>query len=481
MSLEDPQYGALYYQAVSKDPSGLAATCIMRKPKQVTRELPPHQYLIPQGQPTYPKGVLPRQPGMQMPSKCFGCFEIGHSLRDCPKMAQLINQGVVTLDPHNFKYRFPDGQPLIRRQDESLMDTVNRMRPPQRSVQFATIGDSVKNFYIKSSKKSYLQTSYSESEYETSEYETESEEEQDEEFDRGHWKWRSQHQKEFPSYTAYEAYDEEDDEPDFKVYPAERMDKGRTTRQAREDAMRNPIKKAQLDGVYMPPRRSTRSTEKLPETIPSPSKPIESSKSLPKQTTSIRSKENIHPLIPEPIPIDARKARFKENTDITMEEPGPTRTKPVQEEKKQITLQDYSNKPKPMQDKNFEPSSDRTRTGPRQSELSTQINSKDVVEQILDTQVSLPLRKILGASKELSNNFQEVIRYKNPNMKPPVTAAVQKVLNSNIPSQEEEIEEISNKHHHEPPEGRMLIQLTLYCRNKPITAIIDTGSQLNVV
>src|SRR4029077_19696631 len=112
MSIDDPHYGALYYQAVSQDKLGLVAQCIMRKPKQATRELQPHQYTPALERQPYPKGILPRQPTTQMSSKCYGCFDVGHSLRDCPKMSQLLNQGIISLDPNTFKYRLSDGQPI---------------------------------------------------------------------------------------------------------------------------------------------------------------------------------------------------------------------------------------------------------------------------------------------------------------------------------------------------------------------------------
>ena len=98
--------------------------------------------------------------------------------------------------------------------------------------------------------------------------------------------------------------------------------------------------------------------------------------------------------------------------DIVMEDPEP---RPAMAEKKNVTLQDYKGQKKPVEERNQEPQS---KIGPHQSDLSHQIDSKEVVEEILNTQVSLPLRKILGASKELSTNLQDVIRYKNAGNKP---------------------------------------------------------------
>jgi hypothetical protein len=513
MSLDDPQYGTLYYQAVSKDKSGLVAQCINRKPKQISlptvqapfRDIPPHRDPPREMQQPYSRGIIPRQPGMQMSNKCYGCFDIGHPLRDCPKMAQLINRGEVRLDPQTLKYLLPNGQPLFRQRDECLLDTLKRMRPTpsQGTVQFATLSNKVNKFHSKASKRSYLQFSYSDTEDDEDEYDnyykSESESESEDEYEEGHWKYKLQQRKINPTYTAkIEAYDEDEESQQelsefptyvayeneekeeakfYKSYPAERSEKAKSTRQARDSAMNDPIKRNRLDGVYMPPRRSNRSTEKLPENVSAPVKPI-----LKHQETS-KPKENIPPPFIEPIPVDARKPRFKDDNDVLMKEPEP-KTKTTQEESKSIILQDHVNQSKSQAEKNSEPNTERTRSGPRQSELSNQTDSKVVVEQILNTQVSLPLRQILGASRELSNNFQDVIRYKNPNYKPPTQSIAQRVYNS-MQGYEAEItsDETQEKFDQEKgiQQNRLLIQLTLHCRGKPISAIIDTGSQLNVV
>ena len=107
----------------------------------------------------------------------------------------------------------------------------------------------------------------------------------------------------------------------------------------------------------------------------------------------------------EPIPVDARKPRVTEMPDIVMKEPEPRR------EKKPITLKDL---PAPVDDKANNANKENQRPGPRQSELSHQVEAKKVVEEILDTQVSLPLKKILGSSKELSISFQDMLKFKNP-------------------------------------------------------------------
>ncbi|TEB25871.1 hypothetical protein FA13DRAFT_1593555, partial [Coprinellus micaceus] len=99
---------------------------------------------------------------------------------------------------------------------------------------------------------------------------------------------------------------------------------------------------------------------------------------------------------------------------------------------------------------------------PRQSDLSSQVDTHNVVRQILDTEVSLPLRQILGTSKELSTSLQEVIKLKN---RTSATQPVAAVNNTQVNYSKSEF----------------LIHLRVFHNNIPIFAIIDTGSMLNIV
>jgi hypothetical protein len=507
MSIEDPQYGTLYYQAVSRDSSGLVAQCIRQKPRQVTvapiapqpirplsirpqqvrpqpmqypppRDLPPHQYPVSNGPQPYPRGIIPQQPGMQIPSKCFGCAGTDHSLRDCSKMAQLLNQGIVTRDSQTLKYRLPNGQPLYRKPDECLIETINQIKPPaQGIVQFAKISEEVNNFYAKQSGRSFLQYSLSDEEDDGDEYENdyETEYEDDDEYEEAHWKRRLNRNKEFPVYASYEAYDEDDAQERVNVYPAERTDKGKTTRQAREAAMNHPIKKAQLDGVYMP-KRSNRSAEKLSEIVSVPLKSTMPVREISKDREAMKSKENVPLPDKEPIPVDVRKPRFNENSDIFMKD---LEAQPKQAPEKSITLQDYKNRTKNPDGKKFESSADQTWTGPRQSELSIKVDSNEVIKNILDTPVSISIGNLLGTSRDLAVKVNDMIQYKNPIM--PTT---QKVYNTQMRQEDSEMEPSM------PPIeqskriknfSRMLILIKLYCYGNPIWATVDTGSQINVV
>ena len=472
MSLEDPRYGQLYYQAIKNDTSGIVAQCIRRRPIQESssrtqyRDPPPHQSRLPPVQPPYPRGILPRPPMNNQTNnmKCYGCFAFDHILRDCPQMAIMVNRGVIRQDPRNFKYHLAEnGQPLIRRTEESLMDTIKRMTPvPSKSVQFISLSSEVENFYATNNRQ----------------YEADTEESEDEDYDEDYsdyrMDWREVKGKS-PTYAAYEIDDLDDDEiHQYRSYPVERNT--RTTRQARDTAMKGPVK-TKFDGVYPPPRK-TRSSGPVQEVIPEAPQPT---RQPPKhQENHIKFRTPEAPAVIEPIPVDARKPRFKGTHDIEMKEPEP------KEVKRSITLQDAAKHNKPVEDKPTEINKGNQRSGPRQSELSHEVDPRAVVQELLDTQVSLPLKKILGTSKELSSNFQDMLKFKNPSPKVSSThlVAEQNVYNSSIrpedlPAQPDQIDDINDGMPCE--EDKLLIRLTLSCKGRPVTAVIDTGSQLNVV
>ena len=105
------------------------------------------------------------------------------------------------------------------------------------------------------------------------------------------------------------------------------------------------------------------------------------------------------------------------------------------------------------------------------------------MQQILDTPVSIPLRNILGASKELSSNFQDVIKLKNSPSKFPSNLAAYECVDSFHIDAETRLEENFNPDYsvRYTNEQKALIKLPLYSNRKSIVALIDTGSQINMV
>ena len=128
MSISDPQYSLLYYQAVSLDKfveKIVAAPQLQRS----TSYRPPanaspadNRPSIYQSQP-YNSGNRP--PG---PHKCYGCGEDGHGLRFCKAMNSLVEKGIVVKDQIG-RYSGKDGPHIFRDQetDETLVQAIRRM------------------------------------------------------------------------------------------------------------------------------------------------------------------------------------------------------------------------------------------------------------------------------------------------------------------------------------------------------------------
>ena len=110
------------------------------------------------------------------------------------------------------------------------------------------------------------------------------------------------------------------------------------------------------------------------------------------------------PQQPPPIPrnqqpVDVRRPRITEDVEMrdVSRQPPPRVTRDIPQTLPRDPPAHVSNK------ENLEKG-----RGPiRQSELSSQINTKDVVSEILKTEIPLTLGKLLGASKEIAYDLQE--------------------------------------------------------------------------
>ena len=82
-----------------------------------------------------------------------------------------------------------------------------------------------------------------------------------------------------------------------------------------------------------------------------------------------------------------------------------------------------------------------------------------MVQGILDLEISLPLRELLGNSKEINQGLQNEIKLKNKASTP----SANQIMAS------------------QPKARKGLISIDLIYNEQPVTAIIDTGSQLNII
>ncbi|KAJ7163965.1 hypothetical protein C8R43DRAFT_879171, partial [Mycena crocata] len=107
----------------------------------------------------------------------------------------------------------------------------------------------------------------------------------------------------------------------------------------------------------------------------------------------------------------------------------------------------------------------------RQSELSATVDRQKVMNRILDTQVPMTLRELMVTSKDLRTDFQELIKVKN----------VRAVLLGN--SQDHPLISgypLTGTAEWPRCEG-ILIKIEMETNGRAVCAIVDTGSQLDVV
>ncbi|EPS92915.1 hypothetical protein FOMPIDRAFT_1106119, partial [Fomitopsis schrenkii] len=93
------------------------------------------------------------------------------------------------------------------------------------------------------------------------------------------------------------------------------------------------------------------------------------------------------------------------------------------------------------------------------SNLSKKIKPGQLLNKILNTQLTLTVGEALGTSREMSHSLTEALRYKRPTeIQENLVAAT--VLNRNRGA---------------------LIHFTLECNGRPLNTLVDTGSQLNIM
>ncbi|KAI0323635.1 hypothetical protein GY45DRAFT_1349747 [Cubamyces sp. BRFM 1775] len=103
------------------------------------------------------------------------------------------------------------------------------------------------------------------------------------------------------------------------------------------------------------------------------------------------------------------------------------------------------------------PVSDRARVPAKASQISKNVDPTAVLDKILDAPVTLSVRDVVGVSKDVANCLQEVLKVKKADTVP---APASHLVTSKAGS---------------------LIRLEMECNQKPVSFIVDTGSQLNII
>ncbi|KAK7000721.1 hypothetical protein R3P38DRAFT_2560447 [Favolaschia claudopus] len=461
MNLEDPEYAPIYYKVMVMDQKGIAEKCvrppvekanpIKRPPSRAFNRPEPAKAAVPA---TYPNNIplgpsAPTIDGGQNPT-CFGCNELGHRISECRQVTGLLDKGIVKHDETNGRLVLANGNRIRRLAGESLVKAAERMgndTAPRVMLGYVdttpTRWNAVQSFYQQA--HAYIEEISSDSAASEDETRTDSSSDSNSESEIFLTMPRRVH-------TPY-------------VMPAERTES--STRKARHEV---------FDGVY-PPKRprlrpgemrdledskegSTKGPQKRasePKTPPAPAlpevaagaagvpTPRKDSNAEKPSATATRKPSFEHGTRP----VDARKVRITEPADEEMKDVQQSNKKHSHKAESQTVKGDPAIK-----------------SAGRQSELSGTVDTKQVMDRILDTEVKLSLREIMVTSKDLRTEFQDLVKVKN--VKAVLLGGTRDgaiIANLGWPRREGILIQIDMK----TPEGR------------EINAIIDTGSQLDVV
>lgn len=110
---------------------------------------------------------------------------------------------------------------------------------------------------------------------------------------------------------------------------------------------------------------------------------------------------------------------------------------------------------------------------PKRSEVQAQVDQMNVLGRILNQPVTLAIGEVFGISKEMTSNLREVLKPKPAAPNPTQPSESAKV--NLVPSEKLTLASSKNNRVKET-----LIRLKMECDGRPVTAIIDTGSQLNI-
>ena len=396
MSLEDPKYGLTYFKAIKLDPD--VAQCVKAP---ATQGFPPrnnprnHNISMP------PTSMSPSNPGVMGttgsgPLTCYGCGETGHGLRNCLKIDNLLKSGVITKDSFG-RITHTDGTIIRRLPNEGIVQAAERLQ---------SVAQAQSHFFVE---QSGLEDS---SDY----YLTSDQDDEESEDDQAHVMAvdkSAQKKKEVGKKQVFDGVHL----PSLKNVLKGKGKENAAPRQVAFKPGPAPITRSQGIGP-------------APILVPSSS------------NTDLRRDPNEELQQTRPKPFDARSTRHAvPDSDIDMQD---------------VSNQTHTRKPvirNPPNEVNRVPV--KPKPAGRQSEISTNIGETQVVNQILNTPVTLRVREVLASSRELSDQISDMIKRKN--IKPSIVASM-----------------ISK-------DRGPLIKLDMECDTRPITAIIDTGSQLNVV
>jgi len=254
------------------------------------------------------------------------------------------------------------------------------------------------------------------------------------------------------SENISEYSEDEDKYGDFEDVFAVR-DLGRSVFEVERPEKQITARKRQvLEGVY-PPRLKDLGKENRPATNPETGRPIRAGKpqtSQPTRPAEIAREKGKPRKIGEPVPLEVHKPRYDATDDKDIIEDNGRDQRSTQI--KPLESSDLTGQAPKASDKR----------APRKSAISAHVDPFKLLNHVLNAKVELAVGEVFAVSRELSNLLAESIKPKSTKAQVPVGLTT------------------SGSGFRAKTRG-LLIKVTMECDGNPIQAIIDTGSQLNIV
>ncbi|KAJ7600103.1 hypothetical protein C8J56DRAFT_1037706 [Mycena floridula] len=388
---------------------------------------------------------------------CFGCGLGGHMLRNCQRVNDLIMEGLVTRDELG-RLRYLNGN-LVRRINglylaDSVVRTINS-QAPALSTFLAEIDEaSNRTMQVNWAGESYPAQVYAKTDKQAG--------------------------------TGREAREKVNDRS--RAPPNSTSAIGREIR-AENRPIQGHVHQPQPVKVVPKPVSPDNAMTQRPayrseNPVPVPREGLQTRglkpALVPMDKTAGQSPQRAEPRppadpVPEPIPFDARKTRFVPTDDVVM---------------KEVNNGHVS-------------SNEARKRNPQQSELQRRVDVKALMRKILKTPIAVTMEEYLGTSREMAEEVTKLLRFKNAKSLTDDEAVLLTALQAEMyyPEQEDyygddesddsDYPDISNptsniamSREMTLPEGRdraPLITIMFECQGKPINAILDSGSMLNIV
>ncbi|KAL0566549.1 hypothetical protein V5O48_015459 [Marasmius crinis-equi] len=528
MQLDNPEYGALYYRAITIDPN--SRSCISRAPVMAvpaasvpvplpaTRDQRP---LVPVTQDGNTVRMVPfeRRPPNGPRFTCNGCSSPNHKMYECPGISEKQRRGELKWDGVQRKLVTPDGRVIERRPGENLLQALDRLLSEEKTApsgtksqsMMVTIPEAVHRYYDQLAANAYMK-------HQADDQPSDDERFQEVESSEDEWEeeeWEEQDSSEDELAEGEEGNDESDSATSLATVlnadrsvprgkdarirssagPRESYQEARSqrkiipplkadgTRPTHKDSLR-PVRRAPTTRS-LAPRTTTRSPpprtlpgdifDPIPPTPANPVAPRTSDPAVPsvrKPMTDAPSIEisprlNGTDIAVNPQPYDAREPTRRA---ASLPPEHLRRTQPRELKSKQMVRFADPETPQSMaasRDKEEKAKGEKTE---RKSELARRADKQSILERILSTPVQVSVGEVLGTSRELSSALHDMskVRLSQEKVTPQKISRVNTVVS--------------------PGTGRtmltrnaQLIEFFLEYNGRKVRAILDTGSQINVI